>query len=86
MVDRLSYNSNSENVEAVSANGKGASETNIDFFDADMLCTAWPISWARVKTSRDFPVKFTNTYGEIFVDGVLQNAPDVFPGLKDEST
>jgi len=32
----LSYSSNSENVEAVAANGKGASETNIDFFDADI--------------------------------------------------
>ena len=77
-MDKLSYNSISENVEAVSAKGKEASETNIDLSDAEILCIACPISWASVNTSRDFPVKFRSTYGVIFGDGVLQNAPDAF--------
>ena len=34
----------------------------------------------------DKPVKFTNTYGVIFGEGVLQNAPTVFPGRIIEST
>jgi hypothetical protein len=35
--DNLSYNNISENVEAVSANGNEASDTNIDLPDADIL-------------------------------------------------
>ena len=52
----LSYSNNSEYVDAVSARGRGASDTRIDFCDAATLCTACPISCANVKTSLDFPV------------------------------
>ena len=83
--DRLSYNNNSENVDAVSAKGNGASWTKIDLSCAAWLCTAWPSSWAKVKTSLDLPVKFTKTYGVIFGVRVLQNAPSLFPCLIDES-
>jgi hypothetical protein len=72
-------------VDAVSANGSDASWTRIDLFCAAWLCTAWPSSWAKVKTSLDLPVKFTKTYGVIFGVRVLQNAPSLFPGLTDES-
>ena len=85
-MDKLSYNNISENVEAVSANGKEASDTSIDLSDAEILCIACPISCANVNTSRDFPVKFTSTYGGIVGDGVLQNAPDAFPSRIAEST
>ena len=60
-MDKLSYNSISENVEAVSAKGNEASDTSIDLFDAETLCMACPISCANVKTSRDYPVKFSST-------------------------
>ncbi len=81
----LSYNSSSEKVDAVSANGNGASCTRMDLSCAAWLCTAWPNSWAKVKTSLDFPVKLTKTKGVIFGVIVLQNAPSLFPVLMAES-
>src|SRR6185312_15938679 len=82
----LLNNNISENVEAVSARGSGASAMNIDFPDAAMLCIACPNSWAKVNTSFVLPLKFTKTYGAILGDMVLQNAPLLFPGLIVEST
>ena len=59
--------------------------TSMERFSAAMLCAAWPSSCARVKTSRDLPVKFTITYGVMVGERVLQNAPSRFPGRMAES-
>ena len=48
-------------MDAVSANGNGASWTNIDLSCAAWLWTACPNSCAKVNTSLDLPVKFTKT-------------------------